>query len=556
MKAMLKFLISTLLITGYSLAQINDVQTKFIAPKFIPQNSSFQLIALLRKINSDVDSLELRLNISEETKLDSVALINNDTLVFLKAEKEQSGDFNKIGYSVFLDFKDSLLNKADFTEVVYYLKSDSKEEINFNFDFRLKLLTDSVALASQFFNSSEESKIKSYKISETKGLAKLIGPGKNFTIEGNTDKGNLIFSYWIKFKQLKESGFYLLHGEENDSLCAFSVRENGLIDYCKNSELMVFDDFSFSQNAWYKFVCFVEPANGAIMVFINDELLAEKKISASFIDRHIIFEIKNPSSQIVIDDVKILKYSGCYERFLNEKHELGNFPDSLGVVLAENFDSRKINKGQKGFEIKCNDEGFLPSDAPAFATMPELNLSAFSTYYYLEWKSAENTKPVEFVLEKSVDGEDYVAINKQTVSEEEEKEVFSFTDAKSFTDEVVYYRVLQKNSDSSEIYSNQVKIGQGQIEEFAVEQNYPNPFSKGANGNPVTNIKVEVFVPGEYKITVFDLVGKEISNIYSGYLSRGNHSFTFDGSGLPSGIYFYEITSPSSSKVMKMILAK
>ena len=95
-----------------------------------------------------------------------------------------------------------------------------------------------------------------------------------------------------------------------------------------------------------------------------------------------------------------------------------------------------------------------------------------------------------------------------------------------------------------------MKIGNKEGQDFNLSKNYPIPF------NPVTSIYVEVIMPSDFEVKVYDLVGNTVSNLYKGYLAEGMHTFVFDGSNLPSGIYFYEVLSPKSQSVKKMILAK
>ena len=106
------------------------------------------------------------------------------------------------------------------------------------------------------------------------------------------------------------------------------------------------------------------------------------------------------------------------------------------------------------------------------------------------------------------------------------------------------------NKDSTIFYSSSTKIGQAEIEQFDVEENYPNPF------NPETKITVEMYQEAEVQITVFNLVGKKVSTLHTGTLSKGVHDFRFNGEDLPSGIYLCEVKSKFSTVVKKMILAK
>ena len=115
---------------------------------------------------------------------------------------------------------------------------------------------------------------------------------------------------------------------------------------------------------------------------------------------------------------------------------------------------------------------------------------------------------------------------------------------------IIYYRIKQTLKDDSFIYSESIKIGKGKIDYFILDQNYPNPF------NPETNISVDILETTEFQITVYDLVGNVIKKIHSGILSKGMHNFSFNGSNLPTGIYFFEVKSPFSTHAIKMILAK
>ena len=81
-------------------------------------------------------------------------------------------------------------------------------------------------------------------------------------------------------------------------------------------------------------------------------------------------------------------------------------------------------------------------------------------------------------------------------------------------------------------------------------QNYPNPF------NPKTNIKFEIPKSSIVKITVFDIMGKEIESLVNVSLIPGIYEVVFDGSYYASGIYFYKFSANGFSDVKKMIVLK
>ena len=85
---------------------------------------------------------------------------------------------------------------------------------------------------------------------------------------------------------------------------------------------------------------------------------------------------------------------------------------------------------------------------------------------------------------------------------------------------------------------------------FKLGQNYPNPF------NPVTSICFDIPKSGLTKLTVFDMLGKEVATLVNKELSAGNYKYQFNGSGLSSGLYTYRIDSNGYSEIKKMILLK
>jgi hypothetical protein len=87
-------------------------------------------------------------------------------------------------------------------------------------------------------------------------------------------------------------------------------------------------------------------------------------------------------------------------------------------------------------------------------------------------------------------------------------------------------------------------------DELKLEQNYPNPF------NPTTNIKYQITNNGFVLVKVFDILGKEITTLVNEKQTPGTYEVSFNGSNLPSGIYFYRLTTEGFSDTKKMILIK
>ena len=104
-----------------------------------------------------------------------------------------------------------------------------------------------------------------------------------------------------------------------------------------------------------------------------------------------------------------------------------------------------------------------------------------------------------------------------------------------------------------------VGIGQntGIPMQYGLDQNYPNPF------NPSTYIKFQMPEGGNVKITVFDILGKQVAALINGKMEAGYHNVEFDASNFASGLYIYkmEVRQDGSStvdftEVKKMMLIK
>jgi hypothetical protein len=92
----------------------------------------------------------------------------------------------------------------------------------------------------------------------------------------------------------------------------------------------------------------------------------------------------------------------------------------------------------------------------------------------------------------------------------------------------------------------------GQIidNDIKVFPNYPNPF------NPETTLSFLLNRSMFVTLKVYDLLGNEIQTLLNEYKSVGQYSYKFDGSGFPSGIYFYKLIVGRYSQTGKMILMK
>jgi uncharacterized delta-60 repeat protein len=95
-------------------------------------------------------------------------------------------------------------------------------------------------------------------------------------------------------------------------------------------------------------------------------------------------------------------------------------------------------------------------------------------------------------------------------------------------------------------------INEGQIipTEFAISQNFPNPF------NPTTTINYYVPKTCLIIIKVYDITGHEVAALVNEEKASGKYSVNFNTGKYASGVYFYRMQAGSFSNTKKMMMLK
>ena len=86
--------------------------------------------------------------------------------------------------------------------------------------------------------------------------------------------------------------------------------------------------------------------------------------------------------------------------------------------------------------------------------------------------------------------------------------------------------------------------------EFVLDQNYPNPF------NPTTKISYAIPKAGNVKLVIYNLLGEQVATLVNEFEEAGTHSIDFNGQGINSGVYFYQLKDGSFNETKKMVLLK
>jgi hypothetical protein len=85
---------------------------------------------------------------------------------------------------------------------------------------------------------------------------------------------------------------------------------------------------------------------------------------------------------------------------------------------------------------------------------------------------------------------------------------------------------------------------------YSLSQNYPNPF------NPSTTIEYQLPKSSLVRLTVYDLIVREVAVLVNDRKDAGVYDVRFDASALASGVYFYRLTAGSFAQARKLILVR
>jgi len=95
-----------------------------------------------------------------------------------------------------------------------------------------------------------------------------------------------------------------------------------------------------------------------------------------------------------------------------------------------------------------------------------------------------------------------------------------------------------------------VRWDAAEIHNFEIANVYPNPF------NPVTQIDYNLNQAGNLKISVYNILGQEVAELYSGYQTEGSNFVTWDATSMSSGVYYITMALNGQVDTHKAVLVK
>ncbi len=293
---------------------------------------------------------------------------------------------------------------------------------------------------------------------------------------------------------------------------------------------IAFDLYPYTGQSWWTFKDYRAPGNPPIFPFtgiIEHTLLWTWTITS--ID--IIYNLPYGTIMWLTD-----QFGGI---ILN----LGPFSGQGTVIIPETYNNL-FNTAL----VKMHYDNIVPVELTSFTTSVLQNENAVR----LNWTTATetNNSGIEIHRFTQNDNEWKTVGFVPGFGTTTEPKSYSFTD-ENVTTGIYKYRLKQIDFDGSFNFSNEIEVEVDFTpKEFVLYQNYPNPF------NPTTNISYSITKDGLVTLKVYDILGTEVADLVNEVKEAGDFSVTFNASELPSGIYFYTLTSDNFMSTKKLILLK
>ncbi len=91
--------------------------------------------------------------------------------------------------------------------------------------------------------------------------------------------------------------------------------------------------------------------------------------------------------------------------------------------------------------------------------------------------------------------------------------------------------LIKCEADSPSVVDEEIEI----VDSYYLGQNFPNPF------NPGTRISWRVPVGSHQTLKIYDVLGNEVATLVDEYKPAGSYEVEWNATGLPSGVYFYQL---------------
>ena len=168
----------------------------------------------------------------------------------------------------------------------------------------------------------------------------------------------------------------------------------------------------------------------------------------------------------------------------------------------------------------------------------------------LQWQTASEQNNAGFEVQRLADGAFERIGYVDGAGTTTEAQAYSYTVSGMEPGRHVF-RLKQVDHDGAISYSAEVEVEVGMTEAYRFGAAYPNPF------NPQTRFTLAIQQSQHVEVAVMDLLGRRVALLHQGALDGGQaHTFTFEASALPSGVYLIRAMGEHFSTAQTVSLLK
>ena len=371
---------------------------------------------------------------------------------------------------------------------------------------------------------------------------------KNLLVENNTVVGSV-----------RSSGFIISGGDGSKppiDIDGVVIRNNVTINNAANGIRIAFQGHIRNVDIFNNVIYGNERSGISITASDVDDITIKNNIFSS--NKRAQIEISSSLNNLVVSH-------NLYYQPESDGNGVTDVNPVFGNPLFVNVDEADFHLQENSPAIDAGTDVGLPytgaaQDIGAFEYSPTVSveLSTFEASVKgntvrLNWQTTSETNNFGFEVERSsregvCNKIGFVKGQGTTTS----AKVYGFVDENLETGRY-YYRLKQIDLDGSFRYFRQIEVVVKVPDQFNLQQNYPNPF------NPKTKIKFSLQSNAFVDLSIINSLGQRIATLIRGYQSLGWKTVNWEGVDdngmrIPSGIYFYCLTSKQYSSTRKMVL--
>jgi len=307
--------------------------------------------------------------------------------------------------------------------------------------------------------------------------------------------------------------------------------------HTENSCCSIPVDFCVGENGCDEGDCY--PANRAViyrMVLEADAIMTLVAAGPGDNQLMVFTDCNDPEGSCVASSDNGLPFVGGAEQLVNLSLPAGSYFVSTSHYFWNSFPCGEITLR-------------IISDTPLPVELIGFDAIALDGAIKLSWQTASESNSSHFDVLR-----DGTLVNRVTATNSATGSSYTWTDNSVENGRAYHYSLVAVDLNGTQSVVGEVNAmptaEAATIREFALHQNFPNPF------NPETMITFDLPQSSEVRLAVINALGQEVVVLASGLLDAGRHNMSFDGSALPSGLYFYHLTAGDFTQMRKMILLK